>query len=241
MLAGGRDLPGIFQYRHRIVCIPGKKGGKTDDGVHRRPDIMAHIGQEGTLGAVRLFCDLKCLFRGLFGARQHGVGFLKLCIHLFLTAEVFLFLPEQTDTALLPDDGDHDQNQHSHQDERQQKKHPDHGAHHFHGPGGDIFCRYQKEQERVICFQGGKAVVILRAVVSEIRAERIFFGKSLSDIRVLLSLHILQYLKHIVGVDGIFLGDIVVHPCAVAFQDIGFVVAAVSGAVIVFGQSVYVF
>ena len=37
------------------------------------------------------------------------------------------------------------------------------------------------------------------------------------NIGVGLALHALQYLQHVVGLDGVSLGDAVVHPGAVAF------------------------
>ncbi|EXI84558.1 MAG: hypothetical protein AW11_03796 [Candidatus Accumulibacter regalis] len=69
MLRGFADLgqldalPGLRELLEEQV-------GEADDGVHRRADLMAHVGQESALGAVRrLGCVLGV---GQFGgARVH--------------------------------------------------------------------------------------------------------------------------------------------------------------------------
>ncbi len=53
MLAGKRDFPQAVLH---LLCIADIRGGNcrhADDGIHRRPDIMAHVGKEFTLCLVR--------------------------------------------------------------------------------------------------------------------------------------------------------------------------------------------
>lgn len=51
-----------------------QQAGHTDDGVHRRPDLMAHVGQELALGFARRFRRFLGFFQ-LFGVpAPEGVG-----------------------------------------------------------------------------------------------------------------------------------------------------------------------
>ena len=117
VLAGGRDFPRVLPHLVRIVGVPGQKSGKTDDGVHRGSDVMAHVGKEGTLGLVRLLRDLESLLGRLLGTRQHRVGLLQARVHFLMAARILLLLQKQPDAALLPHDGYHDQDQHGQKDD----------------------------------------------------------------------------------------------------------------------------
>ena len=52
MLSGCRNFLCILPHLGRIFGVPVQKGGKAQNGVHRRPDIVGHIGQEHALGLI---------------------------------------------------------------------------------------------------------------------------------------------------------------------------------------------
>ena len=52
MVAGGQDLAQIVLNPLLVIHIAHRQRGEADDGVHRRADIMGHIGEERTLGPI---------------------------------------------------------------------------------------------------------------------------------------------------------------------------------------------
>ena len=63
MLAGSRDFLRVFPHLYRIIRILCEQSGKAQDGIHGRPDIVGHVGEEGGLG-------IACHLRGLQCFRQ---------------------------------------------------------------------------------------------------------------------------------------------------------------------------
>ncbi len=124
---------------------------------------------------------------------------------------------DEPGAGLLAQDGGRHQRQHPQQHQGQNQQHADDRTHHVHGAGGHEIRRNQEQQQRVVLRQGGDAVVILPALVMEVGADGVRFLQGGLDIGVGLALHVLQYLQHVVGLDGVSLGDAVVHPGAVAF------------------------
>ena len=65
MVTGGKDLTQIIPNPVFIINIAYSQCGKADDRIHWCPDIVRHVGKEGTLGPVcclrRTDCLRKCL------------------------------------------------------------------------------------------------------------------------------------------------------------------------------------
>ena len=65
MVTGGKDLSQIIPNLVFIINIAYSQCGKADDRIHWCPDIVRHVGKEGTLGPVcclrRTDCLRKCL------------------------------------------------------------------------------------------------------------------------------------------------------------------------------------
>ena len=240
VLAGGGDFPGVLPHLFRVVRVSRQQGGKPHDGVHRRADIVAHVGEEGAFGPVGLLGDPEGLLRRLLGLGQHGVGLLQLLIHLLQPAHVLLLLAVQTRGVPLPGGGDGGQHQQHHQHHRQRQQGADDRPHHAHGSRGHKGRGDEKQQQGIILLQGREAVVIFGAVVLEIGADRAQPGQLGADIRDFLSLHLLQDLEDVIGLDGAALGDAVVHPGAVAFQDIGLAPVSVGRAVVILAEGIHI-
>ena len=88
VLGGAADLVELFGLRP-VGGTAAQDVGEADDGIHRRANFMAHVGQEGTLGLIGFFGGIACLgdFPGAGGnqflqviavARQFFVGCLAL-------------------------------------------------------------------------------------------------------------------------------------------------------------------
>ena len=69
MLAGGVDLVQPFALRRRNAAA-AQQGGHAEDGVHRRANLVAHVGEKGALGDVGRFGGQLGL-RQFRGARNH--------------------------------------------------------------------------------------------------------------------------------------------------------------------------
>lgn len=59
MVAGGKDFVQIIPDSFLIIYISYSKCCKTDNRIHRCPDIMRHIGKKCTLCSV---CCLRCTY-----------------------------------------------------------------------------------------------------------------------------------------------------------------------------------
>src|SRR4029079_7897677 len=87
VLAGTLDLLHVVALARRKLGLK-REMGKADDSVHRRPDLVAHIGQEDALGLAclerrhsRFLQLLLCLFsRCYIGHRSHDLDYMPLLI-----------------------------------------------------------------------------------------------------------------------------------------------------------------
>ncbi len=147
-------------------------------------------------------------------------------------------MEEQPGAALLPGDGHGHHHQHGQQHHRQNQEHPHHGPHHAHGPRGHELRGNQKQQQGVVLFQGGETVVILGAAPAEIGADRVLPVQGGAEVGDRLFLHLLQGLQHVVRLYDAVAGHVVMHPGAVAFENIRLVLTAVGAAVVVGAQGI---
>ena len=99
-----QKLPGFW----RNVRIVQGDAVQPNDGVHRRADLMTHIGKEGGLGLAGLLCRLQRFLQGLTLLQQLILQ-RQLFFHLLLSGAVFrvrCFLLERKHGVfpVLPDD-----------------------------------------------------------------------------------------------------------------------------------------
>ena len=73
--AGAVDLVDHFAHR-RVEFLPVEQIGEAEDRVHRRPDFVAHVGQELTLGSVGRFGDAFLLAQRVVQLLQSTLRFL---------------------------------------------------------------------------------------------------------------------------------------------------------------------
>ena len=176
---------------------------------------MAHIRKERAFCPIGFLRNLKSLFRRLFRLRQHSVSFFKPGVHLLLPVQRCLFLPDQARTVLLTQNRNYHQYHHDKQNHRQNQQQADNRLNHFHGSLRDILRRNQKKQQCIILRQRSQTVVILHTVIFEVSADSALFRQGLPDIGKHLIFHFLQYLQHIVSLNRIPAGKIVMHSGAV--------------------------
>ena len=74
MIAGRHDFLQTVPHLFRIVYVRRGNIGKSNDGVHRRADVVGHIGEEGALGVIRV----PCLLQGCFEKPSLSEFFLPL-------------------------------------------------------------------------------------------------------------------------------------------------------------------
>ena len=63
MIAGRCDLSQVILHLFGIINMCRRKGCKSNDGIHRRPDIMGHIIQECRLRFVGVLCRRQCILQ----------------------------------------------------------------------------------------------------------------------------------------------------------------------------------
>ena len=78
------SLVQIILDQHRVIQIIQRKVCKTDNGIHRRADVMRHVRKEHRLCIVCLFSLHKSLFQKLLLFLKFPLLFRNLCVQFHL-------------------------------------------------------------------------------------------------------------------------------------------------------------
>ena len=78
------SLVQIILDQHRVIQIIQRKVCKTDNGIHRRADVMRHVRKEHRLCIVRLFGLHKSLFQKFLLFLKFLLLFSNLCVQFHL-------------------------------------------------------------------------------------------------------------------------------------------------------------
>ena len=83
VLAGRQNFGQVVFHFLPVVNVGYRQRRETDDCVHRRADIMGHVGKEGALCFIRFLRHMEGLLRQMPGIFQGGVILPKLFVELF--------------------------------------------------------------------------------------------------------------------------------------------------------------
>ena len=76
MITGRKYFLQTVSYLIPVINMTGRNGGKSDNSVHRRTDVVGHIGQKCSLGPVSMLRLHQCVLErlGLFLLLLHLIG-----------------------------------------------------------------------------------------------------------------------------------------------------------------------
>ena len=188
VLAGGFDLLRVFPNPLRIVRIPLEQIRKAHDGVHRRADVVGHVGQKRTLGVVRRVRHLEGLLRRMLRLLGLPAGGLDLCAVLLLLPVELLLLPHAHG-----DDEDADQDHRQRKSGKEQRL--DDGVDQDLRVGRHVLRGYDQHEHPVGVGHAMQAQVVLRSIQGSVRNRVSRLLKQLHAGRIAVAVgvgHVLQ-------------------------------------------------
>ena len=216
----------IILHQAAVLLAAQGQRGEANNGIHRRADIVAHIGQKGALGLVGCLCHMQRILRRHAQLHQLLVGLLLHFNHLAI--------------APCPYQANQCQGVQGHQHNRKYRQHLQRGLHHGNGAHRHKLRRNHQHYGHVIILQGIQAVIILLVIENNIGSSNTSFLQGTLHIRKAPATQIgtiFQGLIHIASTDKILRIGIIIGQGTIFVDNIGSGMTAVGfGGVILFNR-----